>query len=606
MLSYFSNAARRAGVSGISSNQTLQTNFTALNLFKFKVFFSLSKPIKLLIFFFVLSLFIGCGGSGSTASSAVYSVNFYDNNLDFIKTVNVSAGTDFADIEGLSIASWYAAGESLPVTNPKITADINFYAVSNVREIRTDIELNDIREDLNGTNLTGNYILMNDIVLTSAVLDETAGWEPIAGGGDAVVDKFVGIFNGGGHKITGLYINSTKLYVGLFGFVHEADIKNLGVELERRGIIANISTPAIAYAGGIAGYVENGSIVNSYLKGDITTSMVGDFWNYAETSTGGIAGYIKGDIIDSYSNAEITASITRCCVAYAGGIAGYINGTINAAHSTGNITSNSSNGATAGGIAGHISNGAITNSYSTGSVSAFGGLGSEAVSGGIAGAVSIGNVTNSYSSGNVFAFEGDIGSSFSGGIAGFIKNGTITNSYSTGNITINNGYCNLGFGCGAGGIAGWFREYAVITKSYSTGVITAVGYSGYVGGIVGTTYYSGLHGNFTVADCAAANKEISGGNRITFDEMSVNYEITTINNFANLDMKVNGATVSDNPRNGIGKSLEEFRGLEIYANPVNGDGLGGLGWQFGDDDDNPWKWNADKNGGYPYLYWQEQ
>jgi hypothetical protein len=44
----------------------------------------------------------------------------------------------------------------------------------------------------------------------------------------------------------------------------------------------------------------------------------------------------------------------------------------------------------------------------------------------------------------------------------------------------------------------------------------------------------------------------------------------------------------------------ELETRSTYENDINGDGLGGLGWKFGDDNDNPWK----INGSYPYLYWQ--
>jgi hypothetical protein len=32
----------------------------------------------------------------------------------------------------------------------------------------------------------------------------------------------------------------------------------------------------------------------------------------------------------------------------------------------------------------------------------------------------------------------------------------------------------------------------------------------------------------------------------------------------------------------------------------------GLGWLFGNNDSSPWKIDANKNGGLPYLYYQDQ
>jgi hypothetical protein len=80
------------------------------------------------------------------------------------------------------------------------------------------------------------------------------------------------------------------------------------------------------------------------------------------------------------------------------------------------------------------------------------------------------------------------------------------------------------------------------------------------------------------------------------------------NNFALDTMTVNsvvydGATTD---HNGTSKSIDDLTTpTALYSGAINGDGLGGLGWQFGDDDDHPWKIDANKNDGYPYLYWQE-
>jgi len=51
------------------------------------------------------------------------------------------------------------------------------------------------------------------------------GWEPI--GTDT--EPFTGSLNGDGHKITGLWINRTGDYIGLFGFIDGAVIRNVGL-----------------------------------------------------------------------------------------------------------------------------------------------------------------------------------------------------------------------------------------------------------------------------------------------------------------------------------------------------------------------------------------
>jgi hypothetical protein len=76
------------------------------------------------------------------------------------------------------------------------------------------------------------------------------------------------------------------------------------------------------------------------------------------------------------------------------------------------------------------------------------------------------------------------------------------------------------------------------------------------------------------------------------------------NNFALITMTVNGSTVSGgalNDNNGANKTIDELKTQTTYSDAI---GSGGLGWKFGNDNLNPWKIDANKNNGYPYLYWQ--
>ena len=81
-----------------------------------------------------------------------------------------------------------------------------------------------------------HFQLNNDIDLsaylaTGAGHDKwgASGWEPI---GDADT-PFTGSLNGDGYRITGLWINRTGDYVGLFGFIDGAVIKNVGLILKK-------------------------------------------------------------------------------------------------------------------------------------------------------------------------------------------------------------------------------------------------------------------------------------------------------------------------------------------------------------------------------------
>jgi hypothetical protein len=105
--------------------------------------------------------------------------------------------------------------------------------------------------------------------------------------------------------------------------------------------------------GGIGGFVR-GTVKNSYSTGNITSSDV------YQSLAGGIAGYVDGNIENSYSTGNITSSASDD--SYAGGIAGKVDGNIENSYSTGNITSSSSGAyqSYVGGIVGYV-NGTIEN-----------------------------------------------------------------------------------------------------------------------------------------------------------------------------------------------------------------------------------------------------
>jgi uncharacterized repeat protein (TIGR02543 family) len=148
-------------------------------------------------------------------------------------------------------------------------------------QIYTAIQLDSVRN-----NLSATYRLMNDIDLSDY------SFAPIA--------CFSGVFHGAGYKITGLTINSTESYAGLFSKICGGTVDSLGLE-------GDISTTG-DYAGGIAGSIsDGGSISQCYYKGNVSAN------NYI----GGLTGWIDvGSIKNSFHIGDVTGS------AYAGGIVG--------------------------------------------------------------------------------------------------------------------------------------------------------------------------------------------------------------------------------------------------------------------------------------------
>lgn len=241
-----------------------------------------------------------------------------------------------------------------------------------------------------------HFELQSDIIFT----EDSPDWKPI---GYNAEEMFKGVFDGNGHTICNLGINATDddaYYVGLFGIVWGGTIKNLGV------LDSNISaaTYDLDYAGSIAGYVSDGTIINCYNTGTVTSDDI----------VGGIVGYATGS--STIENCHNTGTIMSADEA--GGIVGSLSdaGNISNCYNSGAIMSDDE----AGGIAGSLSDaGSISNCYNAGTIT------SDNQAGGIAGSMQYGvAVTNCYNIGTV------IGDSFSCGIVGYISgNGTITNCY---------------------------------------------------------------------------------------------------------------------------------------------------------------------------------
>ncbi|MFT6422459.1 MAG: hypothetical protein ACJA2K_001184 [Thalassolituus sp.] len=155
------------------------------------------------------------------------------------------------------------------------------------------------------------------------------GWEPV--GDDDL--PFTGTFDGNGHQIRNLYIDRpTTDYVGLFGYVQgeTASLSNLGLTGKLMSVTAN------GYIGGLAGYVSDASITQSYSTGATTGDyriggLVGQVY-YASLSNsfatgsvigrqyaGGLVGYVfGGSLSNNFATGSVTADV------YTGGLLGYI------------------------------------------------------------------------------------------------------------------------------------------------------------------------------------------------------------------------------------------------------------------------------------------
>jgi len=247
----------------------------------------------------------------------------------------------------------------------------------------------DYVNDKSGENLAHGDAcakLTADIDLSTVCGENVGSWDPI--------NNWTGLFDGGGHTISNLYIKDAKEYTGLFG--------NVG-STEKQTIIRNIvfvnanitntnekkSENSIVVAKALNAKISDIHIVSGALIANISI-VNSDNWIYS----GGIVGYGVKVSINSCTNKAVTkgfscggigGSILRLnnadninyignCINYGnieGGYAGGIIGdaqltTINNCANFGNITGNQK----IGGIAGWIPiKTKIQNSFTTGNVS---------------------------------------------------------------------------------------------------------------------------------------------------------------------------------------------------------------------------------------------
>ena len=284
----------------------------------------------------------------------------------------------------------------------------------------------------NGESFEGKYfLLMEDILMNDTKkfyswedMPPENEWRPIG----TPTTYFRGFFDGNGKTVTGIYLSDTsKNYAGLFGYIKNAEIKNLSVE---KSYISGRNDIGL-----ICGIAENSVIENVRAEGIVV----------ARDNGGGIAGSV-----DESSVSKVLSSVEVISGGHAGGIIGLSEKTdIVYASSKSDIKGI----LTSGGIAGHLVDGKIENAYSEGEITA------ESYSGGIAGylpeesdiyyAYSVGNILSekaaggiaglSYGSINSVYFKGFLAGEYKGGISGinsplseemdFIDYGDVSNAY---------------------------------------------------------------------------------------------------------------------------------------------------------------------------------
>ena len=184
-----------------------------------------------------------------------------------------------------------------------------------------------------------NAVLMADIDM------EGQTWSPIGS-----TRNFEGVFNGNGHSIKNLTLETTTDNKGFIQSLN-GTVTNL--------ILENVNISGKKYVGGIVGKLIGGTVSNcAVVSGTITGTG---------TYVGGIVGHAEGEtarIESSYNAANVTGQYT------VGGVAGYLDkATVTNCYNTGAVSSTSS-GAVSGvvGTFATTNGGNLSNCFNTGSV----------------------------------------------------------------------------------------------------------------------------------------------------------------------------------------------------------------------------------------------
>ncbi|MDD6311163.1 MAG: hypothetical protein PUB09_04420 [Firmicutes bacterium] len=208
-------------------------------------------------------------------------------------------------------------------------------------------------------------------------IELTKPWKPIGPDKDVC---FKGIFDGKGHSISGIKVDTNAATVGLFGYL-DGTVKNLNLSgavfsgnkecgavcgiLTENGrisnIISNVAVSGKTKTGGICGFNANGVITNCVNYADVvgTTKVggvVGENWGKIKKSgnrgtvystmsgaltfgTGGVAGRSVSSssmILSCYNTGNVVSTTTGT-----GGVVGYTNGSgakIYCSYNTGDVT----------------------------------------------------------------------------------------------------------------------------------------------------------------------------------------------------------------------------------------------------------------------------
>ncbi len=264
-------------------------------------------------------------------------------------------------------------------------------------------------EDLRTLSEYNNFWGMSFIQTADIDASDTKNWNdgdgysPLGNWDGSVNANFSGYYNGGGHAISNLYINSSLTGTGFIGYTqNNAKIDSLN--------LINCDITGTVSVGGIVGYGDSCNVSHCSVSGIIKGG----------SKIGGLVGWAVsiGTIDNCHSTASVTANAAD--TKWVGGLVGQVLGDINInnCYASGSITGSER----VGGLVG-----ASTLNANTSNCHASGTVTGTKYTGGFVGYCGADTITNCYSSTLV------MGEEYSGGFCGFTYSGEINNCYTIGN-----------------------------------------------------------------------------------------------------------------------------------------------------------------------------
>ena len=284
-------------------------------------------------------------------------------------------------------------------------------SVDNPYEISTAAELAWFRDYVNNESQYASATLTEDIDLSefchaadAATNTEELSWDPIGNG-----RMYCGTFDGNGKTIRNLYINTTYIYRGFFGYANGGSIKNITFDN------AKVKNTNKFGTGILTGGFENCTIENIKILANCSVE--------GTENTGGIAGAGAGYISNCENRAKVNGTNK------VGGIVGSsYNNTISSCANYGAVTGTEY---AVGGIVGYFGTGTMQNSANYGDISGVAQVGNLI---GFAAAVNlnnvlgVGNVTATATKLNGGLIVGEIGDPWStaSGVLAYNSNAKLT------------------------------------------------------------------------------------------------------------------------------------------------------------------------------------